>query len=105
MDRRLIGFERGVALNQGARSIFSPSRVYTSTSFLIQGAHISFLILVHQVLMGLIAWIGVRPWGNRQACTSRRSSSRIYRQLSCSRDDRCPCLAIARARLGLLLVI
>lgn len=63
----------------------------------------SFSILVRQVLIGLI--VDRRSaWGNRQARTSSRSSSRIYRQLSCRRVDR-PCLAIARARLGLLFVI
>lgn len=103
MDRRLIGFERGVALKGAEINLQSLAGINFHIISDPRRSH-EFL-LVHQVLMGLIAWIGVRPWGNRQACTSRRSSSRIYRQLSCSRDDRCPCLAIARARLGLLLVI
>lgn len=65
----------------------------------------SFSILARQVLMGLIAGSAFRLLGNRQACTSSRSSSRINRQLSCSRDDRYPCLALARTRLALLLFI
>lgn len=65
----------------------------------------SFSIIARQVLMGLIAGSAFGSWAIvRPAPRADPARGSIGSSLD-SRDDRYPCLALARTRLGLLLFI